>query len=139
MQAKLIVTEVFPSQLIYGRYIVKDPADELQFPCIMRKRLTSMARQFKQELRVYRLVLRDKRTPRLAKLFLGAAIAYTLMPIDIIPDFIPILGHLDDLVIVPLLVVVGLRLIPREVIDDARNTVTSLREDLQHGTPLSRG
>jgi uncharacterized membrane protein YkvA (DUF1232 family) len=99
----------------------------------MGKRLTSIARQFKQELRVYRLVLKDKRTPWLAKVLLGAAIAYALMPIDIIPDFIPILGHLDDLVIVPVLVVVGLKLIPKEVVDDARNTVKLTRKGVQHG------
>ena len=99
----------------------------------MGKRLTSIARQFKQELRVYRLVLKDKRTPWLAKVLLGAAIAYALMPIDIIPDFIPILGHLDDLVIVPVLVVVGLKLIPKEVVDDARNAVKHARKGLHHG------
>lgn len=99
----------------------------------MGKRLTSIARQFQQELRVYRLVLKDKRTPWLAKVLLGAAIAYTLMPIDIIPDFIPILGHLDDLVIVPALVVVGLKLIPKEVVDDARNAVKLTRKGFHHG------
>ena len=99
----------------------------------MGKRLTSIARQFQQELRVYRLVLKDKRTPWLAKVLLGAALAYTLMPIDIIPDFIPILGHLDDLVIVPALVVVGLKLIPKEVADDARNAVKLTQNRVQHG------
>jgi uncharacterized membrane protein YkvA (DUF1232 family) len=99
----------------------------------MGKRLTSIARLFKQELRVYRLILKDKRTPWLAKVLLGAAIAYTLMPIDIIPDFIPILGHVDDLVIVPVLVLVGLKLIPKEVVDDARNAVKLTQEGVQHG------
>jgi len=97
----------------------------------MRKGLTSIARRFKQELRVYRLVLKDKRTPWLAKVFLGAAVAYALSPIDIIPDFIPILGHLDDVVLVPVLVFVGLKLIRKEVIDDARNTVRLSREGVQ--------
>ena len=105
----------------------------------MGKRLTSIARQFKQELRVYRLVLKDKRTPWLAKVLLGAAIAYTLMPIDIIPDFIPILGHLDDLVIVPVLVVVGLKLIPKEVVDDARNALKLTRKGVQHGNSEESG
>ncbi len=99
----------------------------------MGKLLTSIARQFQQELRVYRLVLKDKRTPWLAKVLLGSAIAYTLMPIDIIPDFIPIVGHLDDLVIVPALVVFGLKLIPKEVVDDARNAVKLSRKGLHHG------
>jgi uncharacterized membrane protein YkvA (DUF1232 family) len=105
----------------------------------MGKRLTSIARLFRQELRVYRLVLKDKRTPWLAKVLLGAAIAYTLMPIDIIPDFIPILGHLDDLVIVPVLVVAGLKLIPKEVVDDARNAVKLTNKGIQHGNSEESG
>ena len=100
----------------------------------MRKRLTSITRQFKHELGVYRLVLKDKRTPWLAKIFLGAAVAYMLSPIDIIPDFIPVLGHLDDLVIVPILVFVGLKLIQKEVVDDARNAMRLSREGVQHVT-----
>jgi uncharacterized membrane protein YkvA (DUF1232 family) len=91
-----------------------------------------MARQFKQELRVYRLVLKDKRTPWFAKVFIGAAVAYTISPIDIIPDFIPILGHLDDLVLVPILVFVGLKFIRKEVVNDARNALRASRGEVQH-------
>jgi len=76
--------------------------------------------RFKEELRVYRLVLQDDRTPQLAKWLLGIAVAYTLSPIDLIPDFIPILGHLDDLVILPLLVITAVKLIPPSVIEDCR-------------------
>jgi len=83
-------------------------------------RLKAIATRFKEELRVYQLVLRDRRTPRLAKWLLGIAIAYALSPVDLIPDFIPVVGHLDDLVVVPLLVLLAVRLIPPEVIKDSR-------------------
>jgi len=79
----------------------------------------------RREIRVYRLVLADKRTPWFCRILLGAAVAYLLSPVDFIPDFIPILGHLDDLVVVPLLVMVALILIPSDVIDDCRRKATA--------------
>ena len=79
-----------------------------------------VARRFKEELRVYRLVLQDHRTPKLAKWLLGIAVAYALSPVDLIPDFIPVIGHLDDLVILPLLVITAVKLIPPSVIEDCR-------------------
>ena len=83
-------------------------------------RLKAAGRNLKHEIRVYQLVLQDDRTPRLAKLLLGLAVGYALLPFDLIPDFIPVLGHLDDIVIVPALVIAALRLIPREVIEECR-------------------
>ena len=82
--------------------------------------LKNMAKTLKKELKTYRLVISDKRTQRLAKLLLGLAIGYALMPFDIIPDFIPIIGHLDDALIIPLLVIIALKMIPKEVIEDCR-------------------
>lgn len=77
----------------------------------------------KREINVYRLVLKDPRTPRIAKWLLAAAIVYVLSPIDLIPDFIPVLGHLDDLIIVPTLVILALKMIPKDVITDCRKAV----------------
>jgi len=74
----------------------------------------------KREIKVYQLVLKDSRTPILAKFLLGLAVGYTLLPFDIIPDFIPVIGHIDDGIIVPVLVIVALKMIPREVIEDCR-------------------
>jgi uncharacterized membrane protein YkvA (DUF1232 family) len=82
-----------------------------------------MARLFKRELIVYQRVLKDERTPARAKVFLGLAIAYLCMPFDLIPDFIPVIGHLDDAVIIPALVFVALRCVPREVVSEHREQV----------------
>jgi len=76
--------------------------------------------KLRQELKVCRLVWQDKRTPRAAKWLLGLALGYALSPIDLIPDFIPVLGYLDDLIIVPLLVWLAFRLVSKEVIVDCR-------------------
>jgi uncharacterized membrane protein YkvA (DUF1232 family) len=78
---------------------------------------------FTREISVYRRVLRDERTPPRAKLFLGLAIAYVCMPFDLIPDFIPVIGHLDDAIIVPALVIMALRSVPADVISEHRRLV----------------
>ena len=75
---------------------------------------------FKAELKAYRLAITHAGTPRAARVLLAAAIGYTLLPFDIIPDFIPIIGHIDDAVIVPLLVVAALGMIPPEVMQECR-------------------
>jgi uncharacterized membrane protein YkvA (DUF1232 family) len=82
-----------------------------------------MARLFKRELIVYQRVLKDERTPARSKVFLGLAIAYLCMPFDLIPDFIPVIGHLDDAVIIPALVFVALRCVPHEVVSEHRQQV----------------
>ena len=90
----------------------------------MFDRVRAFTRQIKREIAVYRLVLADARTPLPAKIVLGAALGYLLLPFDLIPDFIPVLGQLDDLLIVPGLVWLALRLIPREVVEDAQRRVS---------------
>jgi uncharacterized membrane protein YkvA (DUF1232 family) len=91
------------------------------------ERSKEITRAFKRELIVYQRVLRDERTPLVAKLFLSLAIGYLLMPFDLIPGFIPVIGHLDDVVIVPALVFGALQCIPREIVAEHREQVA--RED----------
>jgi uncharacterized membrane protein YkvA (DUF1232 family) len=63
------------------------------------------------------------RTPKIAKILIGAAVAYAISPIDLIPDFVPVVGHLDDVVIVPLLVYTALKFIPADVVAECRARV----------------
>lgn len=78
-------------------------------------RLAELGRGLKARVAYYRALYRDPRTPWPARALLWLAIGYTLMPFDLIPDFLPVIGHLDDLVIVPSLLLLALILIPAEV------------------------
>ncbi len=100
----------------------ENPDRRTQSPRLSTK-LRQIARDAKREIAVYRLVLADARTPLLAKLALGAAVGYLLLPFDLIPDFIPVIGQLDDLLIVPGLILIARRLIPPEVLADCRAQV----------------
>ncbi|MBI1862849.1 DUF1232 domain-containing protein [Candidatus Microgenomates bacterium] len=86
----------------------------------MLDKLNRVYGKYKKELRLYWHVVTDHRTPRITKFFLGSAIAYALSPIDIIPDFIPFLGHLDDMILLPFLIWIGMRFVPKDVLRDYR-------------------
>ena len=86
-------------------------------------RLADTVSRMRREADVYRGIMTDPRTPRRARWLLGAAVAYLVSPVDIIPDFIPVVGHLDDLVIVSLLVWLALRSIPAEIVESHRRRV----------------
>jgi uncharacterized membrane protein YkvA (DUF1232 family) len=87
------------------------------------KTLKEITRRFKRELRVYQLVMKDPRTPRSARVMLWLAVGYLLMPFDVIPDWIPVIGYLDDALIVSLLVLAALKRVPPAVLDDARKKI----------------
>lgn len=72
---------------------------------------------------MYRLVLKHPQTPWIAKVFLGLAVGYLLLPFDLIPDFIPVLGQLDDVIIIPALLYMALLFIPKAVIQSCREQV----------------
>ena len=82
--------------------------------------LRAKARALKSELVALYLATRDPRTPLAAKLVVLAVICYAVSPIDLIPDFIPVIGLLDDLVLVPMGIALALKMIPPEVIAEAR-------------------
>lgn len=78
------------------------------------------AGKLKKETYALYLAVRDVRTPWYAKVFTGLVVAYAFSPIDLIPDFIPVLGYVDDLILVPLGVAVAIKMIPREVMDECQ-------------------
>lgn len=78
------------------------------------------AEQLKTDVPALWLCLRKKETPLLAKVLAAVTVGYALSPVDLIPDFIPVLGYLDDLVILPALVVLTLKCIPREILAGCR-------------------
>jgi uncharacterized membrane protein YkvA (DUF1232 family) len=97
------------------------------------QRLKSWAGAIKVDVMALWLAARDRRTPWVAKAVAAAVAAYALSPIDLIPDFIPVLGYLDDLVIVPLGILVAVRLIPSELMEEFR------REAASRARPVSIG
>jgi len=91
----------------------------------MLKHLTHWARITKQEITAIHLAIRDPRTPWHAKALATFVIAYALSPIDLIPDFIPVIGYLDDLILIPIGLWVIIKLIPTDVMEDCRARATS--------------
>lgn len=83
-------------------------------------RLKSWAARLKTDTYALYLAGRDPRTPRHVRLLVAAVVAYALSPIDLIPDFIPVLGYLDDLVLVPLGIALAIKMIPSEVLEECR-------------------
>lgn len=88
--------------------------------------LKEQAKQLKLVIPALFLALRDKETPAIAKIFASITIVYALSPIDLIPDFIPLLGYLDDLILLPALVALTLRFIPQEVFERNREKAKNL-------------
>ena len=86
------------------------------------QQLKQKAKHLKTEAQVLMIAYKDSRTPLSAKILIGITVGYLLSPIDLIPDFIPVLGWLDDLLIVPLLISASIKLIPAIVLSNARET-----------------
>jgi len=83
------------------------------------------ARRLRTEVHALYLALRDSRVPWYAKALVGIVVAYALSPVDLIPDFIPVLGYVDDLVLIPAGIYLALKFIPVEVLEDCRQRAKS--------------
>ena len=81
--------------------------------------LKETLQDLKDNLPIYRRAIRDPRTPMMARLLLRVAVGYVTLPFDVIPDFVPLLGQVDDILIVPVLVKTALWLIPEEVMEES--------------------
>ena len=99
----------------------------------MLERLKSRARALKTEAYAVYLAARDPRTPWYVKALIFFVVAHTFSPIDLIPDFIPILGYLDDLIITPGGIWLAVRLIPSEVMEAARSAAATRGADRSVG------
>jgi len=86
-------------------------------------RLKEKVRKLKQEIKVLYIASKDPRIGILPKIIIAVTLAYALSPIDLIPDFIPVLGFLDDFIILPLFILLVIKLVPKVVMDDARSKV----------------
>src|SRR5512144_1460485 len=99
----------------------------------MLDRLKARAQALKREVYAVYLAARDPRTPWYAKALIFLIVAYALSPIDLIPDFVPVLGYLDDLLIVPGGIWLAIRLIPPEALAEARATAAAPGVDRRVG------
>jgi uncharacterized membrane protein YkvA (DUF1232 family) len=86
----------------------------------MRQSIKEKARKLKREISASAYALQDRRLPWLPRVVLIFKLGYASSPVDLIPDFIPVLGYLDDLLIVPGLITLALRMIPAEIMREAR-------------------
>ena len=91
--------------------------------------LKERAANLKRDIPAVFLALKSKKTPLFAKILAAVTVAYALSPIDLIPDFIPVLGYLDDVLLLPGLVALTLRLIPQEVLAECREKAQGMWQE----------
>ncbi|KJS16654.1 MAG: hypothetical protein VR69_08300 [Peptococcaceae bacterium BRH_c4b] len=88
--------------------------------------LKTKARELKKNIVVLYLAFKHPKTPLLAKIVIGIVVSYALSPIDLIPDFVPVLGYIDDLILIPAGIAIAIKLIPAEVLMECRERQNSL-------------
>lgn len=99
------------------------------------KHWKQQARKLKIETYALYLAYRDPRVPLYARIFAGCVVGYAFSPIDLIPDFIPVIGYLDDLVLIPLGIKIALSMIPENVMNASREKA---QEIIRQGKPVNR-
>jgi len=97
--------------------------------------LKQRSRRLKAETFALYLAARDPGTPWYAKLLVAGIVSYAFSPIDLIPDFVPVLGYLDDLILIPRGIALAIRLVPHSVLAECR---ARAQETIQNGKPVSR-
>lgn len=91
--------------------------------------LKARAKQLKTDLPAIFLALKDKETSLIAKIFAGITVVYALSPIDFVPDFIPVLGYLDDVILLPVLVALTIKFIPKDMLEKYRKKAEGMWQD----------
>src|SRR3954469_13486781 len=98
----------------------------------MFAKLKVWAKNLKRQIFILYFACKDSRVPWYAKVFTACVVAYAFSPIDLIPDFIPILGYLDDVIILPLGIMFALKMLPKDVISDCE---VKANEMMKNGKP----
>ena len=96
------------------------------------KKIKAWAKNLKRQIFILYFAYKDERVPWYAKVFTACVVAYAFSPIDLIPDFIPILGYLDDIIIVPFGIMFALKMIPKSVTSDCE---VKAEEMMENGKP----
>ncbi|MEH7225263.1 YkvA family protein [Bacillus sp. JJ1566] len=98
----------------------------------LMEKIKNWAKKLKKQIFVLYFAYKDARVPWYAKLFTAGVVAYTFSPIDLIPDFIPILGYLDEVILVPIGIMFAMKMIPKAVIADCE---VKAEELIKNGKP----
>ena len=91
--------------------------------------LKARAKKLKTDIPALFLALKDKDTPMIAKIFAGITVVYALSPVDLVPDFIPVFGYLDDVILLPMLVALTIKFIPKDVLERNRKQAEGMWRD----------
>ena len=108
---------------------------QIAMPNSLIEKWKQRARQLRIEVYALYLAYRDPRVPRYARIFAACVVGYAFSPIDLIPDFIPILGYVDDLILVPLGVMLAIKMIPAAIMIEYREKAKTI---IDQGKPVNR-